>query len=227
VTVRDATSADVDEMTDLFDRQRLAYEDYSPVFWRVAASARDAHRPFVELLVQSPGVVTLVSSEGGALIALDRGDKGWLIDDFAVPGDELWPTTGVELLCAALDRISRPVTVVAAHRHEAKRAALRAAGLQLDEEWWVRPPDAPTEDAADGDHTATLVAAPPVYDPGGPVLMTETVAADTQAVDGLLAHGARQGAAIVVVPVAAADATRRALLAERDFSIASEWYSMR
>src|SRR3954469_9256402 len=132
MTVRDATGTDVGSMTDLFDRQRLQHEAFSPVFWRVAANARNAHRAFIELLVQSRGVLTLVSSAGGALIALDRGDKGWLIDDFAVPRDELWPTTGFELLRAALDRIGRPVTVVVAHRDGAKRAVLRQAGLQLD-----------------------------------------------------------------------------------------------
>jgi hypothetical protein len=227
MTVRDATGTDVDSMADLFDRKRLEQEAFSPVFWRVAANARNAHRAFIELLVQSPDVLTLVSAEGGALIALDRGDKGWLIDDFAVPTPELWPTTGVELLRVALDRIGRPVTVVVAHRDDAKRAALRQAGLQLDEEWWVRPADAPVGDTAHQGHTAALIAAPPVYDPGGPVLMTESVAPDIQAVDGLLAHGAREGAAIVVVPVSATDEIRRGLLADRGFAIASEWYGVR
>jgi hypothetical protein len=214
-------------MVELFHGQRLRYEAFSPVFWRVAADDRNRHRPFVELLVQSPEVVTLVAG-GGAAIALDRGRAGWLVDDFAVAEDDAWPTTGAALLDAVRRRVAGSLTVVCAWRHEAKRAVLRAAGLTPYEAWWVRVPT----DPGDGDGkplpvsgtVADLVPAPPVYDPGGPALVVRELPATGAAVAAVLGRAAAEGAAVVVVPVAAGDRDRIDLLRVAGFTVASDWF---
>jgi hypothetical protein len=219
---------DLDAMVDVFHRQRLRYEAFSPVFWRVAADDRARHRPFVELLVRSPDVVTLVA-DGGAAIAVDRGAAGWLVDDFAVPADDDWPTTGAALLDAVRRRVTGALTVVCAGRHEAKRAVLRAAGLIPCEAWWVREAaDARAGGAGVGPPVdgavADLVPAPPVYDPGGPALLVRALPVTDGAVAAVLGRAAAQGAAVVVVPVAAGDEERADLLAGAGFAVASVWY---
>jgi hypothetical protein len=54
-----------------------------------------------------------------------------------------WPTTGVELLRAALAEAGRrgavQAVVVTAHLDEPERQALRACGLEIASEWWVTP----------------------------------------------------------------------------------------
>jgi hypothetical protein len=54
-----------------------------------------------------------------------------------------WPTTGVQLLRAALaeagQRGAVQAVVVTAHLDEPKRQALRACGLEVASEWWVTP----------------------------------------------------------------------------------------
>ncbi len=177
------------------------------------------------MLINNPEVVTLVAADGGALIAFDRGEKGWLIDDFAVP-DDAWPKTGVALLRAAIERIGATVTVVCAHRDEAKRDALRQFGLQLREEWWVRPANGADEsvDESTADFSAKIISAPPVYDPGGPVLMSDALAATPRAIDELLAFGSAKDVAVMVVSARAHDLALRTLLNGRGFTLTSEWY---
>jgi hypothetical protein len=225
--VRDATPADLDAMVELFHRQRRRYAAFAPVFWRVAADDRDRHRPFLDLLVQAPEVVSLVA-DGGAAIAVDRGPGGWLVDDFAVADDDAWPTTGVTLLDAVRRRVAGPLTVVCAQRHEAKGAVLRAAGLTVHEAWWVGvPPGGAGAGPACPETPGTvadLVPAPPVYDPGGPALLVRHLPPVAGAPAGVLGRAGAEGAAVVVVPVAAGDHERIDLLAGHGFTVASVWY---
>ncbi len=166
-----------------------------------------------------------MASDGGALIAFDRGEKGWLIDDFAVT-DDAWPTTGSALLRSALDRLGANLTVVCGQRDEPKRDARRQFGLQIHEEWWVRSPNPSAEptDSSTADFSANVISAPPDYDPGGSILMTDVVGATAQAVDGLVAFEATQRVAVIVVTVSAHDRVRRELLSTRGFTVVSEWY---
>lgn len=41
--LRVATQDDVGVIADLIQEKRLQYENYQPIFWRVAPSARDNH----------------------------------------------------------------------------------------------------------------------------------------------------------------------------------------
>ena len=85
----------------------------------------------------------------------------------------------------------------------------------------------------DGFLIATLVPAPPVYDPGGKTCNIDDfcVAGDSdweQLGKALLDEAMREmkarGAVQTVVVCGHLDATKRAMLAEEGFTIASEWY---
>jgi hypothetical protein len=107
-------------------------------------------------------------------------------------------------------------------------------GLQLAEQWWVstlsalgaqRPTprryEAPRR--IDGSGFSGLSgSAPPVYDPGGPVLLAERLGDETGAAD-LTGEAIRLGAILLVVPVRPATARAREL-AGCGWSVASDWY---
>ncbi len=113
---------------------------------------------------------------------------------------------------------------MSSHRDDAKREVVSASGLRVWQKWWVRAADDDARpDAPMADFSADVVAAPPVYDPGGPVLMVRSFAATANAVDGLVAFGGDRDVAVVVVPVTVPD-PRRDLLRRHGFHIASEWY---
>lgn len=72
---------------------------------------------------------------------------------------------------------------------------------------------------------AILVAAPPVYDPGGPVCLIE----DWRENEALLAEAeqaaAARGAVLARVICTHADEDRAQMLAQRGYTVASEWYT--
>lgn len=125
------------------------------------------------------------------------------------PCEGTWADDGLALLSSAWDRLSAKglldLRVVSAQADELKVAMLVAIGLRLVEQWWVKPieaRDAPGVPAGrvDGPGFSGLLGpAPPVYDPGGPVLL-----ADCVAVDGDLAviedEAARMGSVLVLIP---------------------------
>lgn len=127
-TVRDATEADVDVMVELFHRERLQYQEHSPVFWRVAANDRQSHRPFLAMLVDSPDVVTLVAG-GGALIALDRGP--------VLMTEQVGLTAGAVsgLLAFGVENDVAVVVVPVAADDDIRRTLLRDHGFGVASEW--------------------------------------------------------------------------------------------
>jgi hypothetical protein len=83
----------------------------------------------------------------------------------------------------------------------------------------------------DGYAVGTLETAPPVYNPGGPVLLVGDFAADRtdEAVGAALLEavgrcGHERGAVLTAVVAGHADEGRRRLLADRGFRQASQWY---
>ena len=135
-------------------------------------------------------------TEHGFAIATDDGTR-WLVDDMVVEPARHW-----------LDERERT-------------AAARAAGLEPAEEWWLRDLAGPAGGSTPGaapevtvpGAEGRLVPAPPVYDPGGPVLLVTRVdsAAALRAV-GVAA--VRRGARVVVVSVAPGDRATGAVVRE-------------
>ena len=169
-------SAWVPAVALLFAAARAEYQKYSPVLWRPAADPLDRHTLLVDHLIDDPDTIALVE-EGcdGALIGTPRGD-GYLIDDFTVRPPAQWSGLGRQLLRAFLAAIETGsvVTVVSAQRDIPKVSMLSEENVALAREWWTVELAAQVKSvhAADGNQ-AEIIEAPPVYDPGGPVAMTQ------------------------------------------------------
>ncbi|HLO04418.1 MAG TPA: hypothetical protein VK191_15010 [Symbiobacteriaceae bacterium] len=87
-----------------------------------------------------------------------------------------------------------------------------------------------TEGRVDGFVIARIVPSPPVYAPGGPTCSIDDFVAPWPApgndlLEAAIAWAKEQGAAQVVVVTAEKDEAKRAMLAESDLSIASEWWT--
>jgi hypothetical protein len=145
-------AADVNAMTGLAGARREQYAEYQPVFWRPAANAEQAHRPYLARLVEDEEVITLVSEDSGRFTGFviaaivgapgvyDPGGRTCQIDDFAVAADR-WATAGPLLLRSAIElaaeRGAVQAVVVTGHLDQPKRDALRSCGLSIASEWWV------------------------------------------------------------------------------------------
>jgi len=213
------------------EARRSRYAAYSPVFWRPAAGARELHVAFLAAMVAADGVDAF-RTENGLVIAQRRGNECF-VDDFAVAGDERWPVEGRDLLLAAWGRQSAggatTARVVTARLDEPKVALLLDVGLVVGEEWWVKPLTPPT--AGDTSHlpierpglTAVKTAAPPVYDPGGPVMLVREVAGPDQ-LPALEATALEHGAVLAIVPAGPGDRALTAALAAAAYEVASQFY---
>ncbi len=139
--------------------------------------------------------------------------------------------------------------VVTAHADEDKSRMLARLSLELADQWWVRKlRPAPQPGPAPGPlasqpHSASqpgpvrpprpatrvdgagfsgiLGPAPPVYDPGGPVLLVEHLAEDAD-LAAIEAETAGLGAVLLIVP--AAPGQPPAGLDRPGWSVASDWY---
>lgn len=163
VTVRAATTDDLDAVVDLAAATRAGYAVHQPVFWRPAPDARGAHRTYLAGQITDDRVISLVATEpdrgrvdgaeavvGFAVGVLhpappvyDPGGPTCTVDDFTVDDPERWATTGVDLLRAVRARAAargaaQVVIVVGAHDHP-KQAALAATGLTAASQWWTAP----------------------------------------------------------------------------------------
>lgn len=159
-TVRPAVQADVDGIAALSAARRQSYEHHQPMFWRQADDAAVRHHAYLQGLVDDPEHIVLVARNGGTVsgFVVGRlvgsppvyapGGLTCLVDDFAVAGDDDWPTLGVallrELARGARERGAIQAVVVSGRHDEPKRRALAAAGLSVASEWWVGPLDGVT-----------------------------------------------------------------------------------
>lgn len=230
MVIEELTAGDVAWAADLMERRRQEYARYSPVFWHPAADVTDLHARYLRRQIESEANVGL-RTEHGFIISESREAEGF-VDDFAVDRHGSWDREGAALLIAACERLAarhglHMVRVVTAHADLGKSRMLGNLSLQLVEQWWVRELGRSSEHAPPGrvegpGFTGILGPAPPVYDPGGPVFIVESIAdnADAAAIEG---HAAALGAVLAVVP-ASPDSARAADLLKRSWSVASDWY---
>jgi hypothetical protein len=212
--------------------RRQEYAAYSPVFWRPAADPVPGHTGFLARQIAADDVVAL-RTDRGFVVGQIRGSGGG-IDDFAVTEPELWATHGRALLDAAMGQMhargAAEVQVVTAQKDLPKSAMLRDAGLALVNQWWVKALAAgadslePGRRSGDG-FSGILGAAPPVYDPGGPVFLVQSLE-DSASVDAVEAAAAEWGAVLAVIPAAPGGA-RPGELSAAGFEVASDWYLSR
>jgi hypothetical protein len=178
-------------------------------------------------VIAAPHTIAL-RSDGGFLIAELRGPEV-LIDDFAVTGKGSWPADGAWLLDAAWEQAAaagaRTARVVTAAADGPKVALLASAGLALASQWWVKPitpvgPPAPAGRVRGTGFAGRLGPTPPVYDPGGPVLLNDDLPGGGS-LAAMEAGAAAMGAVLAIVPAAPDEQE----LAQRGWTVASRWYA--
>jgi hypothetical protein len=227
--VRAMAARDVEWAALVMDQRRQVYARYSPVFWRPARDAAGVHARFLARQIAAPQFIAL-RTDDGFLIAELRGSEV-LIDDFAVTGEDRWPADGAGLLASAWGQATaagaRTARVVTAAADGPKVALLVSAGLAPASRWWVKPvtPIGPPARAGRVQGTGfagRLGPAPPVYDPGGTVLLTDDLPgrASLAAVE---AGAAAMGAVVAIVP-AAPGAADEQQLTQRGWTVASQWH---
>lgn len=216
--VRPLTPAGAGWAAEVLARRRAALVPHAPVYWRPAADAVARHRDFLASVLGAGGGIGFRTEDG--LMIATRGPRGWTVDDAWVPPDR-WERDGAALwdrtIAGTGDGAVRFVCPVA----EPERTAFaRRRGLAPATSWWHAevPPvpgpgaSAPRVDGSD----ARLVPAPPVYDPGGPILFLRDVR-DVAAVARSRAEAARCGAPLVVVDQPAGAGELGRALAEHRF----------
>jgi hypothetical protein len=222
---RPLTTDDLDWMLDLIEPRRRELAEHAPHFWRPAPDARELHGRFLGNQIGRPGTVAL-RTDHGFIVAGPRGD-GYVVDDFLVDSDDRWPTDGAALVRTAAGgksvRIVCPV-------HELGRYRLaKSLGLTVAESWWTHDLEpagasgsAPEQISVDGT-TGRLLPAPPVYAPGGPVLILSAVTSLAS-----LAEAERRAAAagcpVAVVPQRSDDLSRAQLLTSAGYRRTTDYY---
>lgn len=210
--------------------RRALYATYSPVFWRPRPGVTAQHAGFLARLAHDPANIALRTGHG-FIIAQRRGREGF-VDDFAVDADDRWVTDGDALLSETWRRLRSDevstMRVVTAQADRPKVQMLIACGLRLIEQWWVRP----VNPASDGEvqpgrvdragFSGLLGPAPPVYDPGGPVLLVDRIDPDACS-DQIADTAAGMGAVLAIVPAEPGSTLARELEVG-EWSVASEWY---
>ncbi|MDN5726552.1 MAG: hypothetical protein L0G99_11570 [Propionibacteriales bacterium] len=223
--VRDLTAEDLDWVLDLSEARRRRLASYAPRFWNPADNARTRHATFLGDQIDNPEIRSLRTDHGFVFAAPGRI---MIIDDLAVADEALWPTEGVALLRrAGGDSLVRVVCPVPEPR---RRDAVRSLGLELAESWWTKNLASSTRIIPyENRHlrvpgaAGKLVTAPPVYSPGGPVLLITE--ADGVAAMAELEHQATvRGARVAVVSQPGADVPDGAALREAGYTRTSDFH---
>lgn len=221
-------AADARWAAEVMEARRRIYATYSPTFWRPACDVVDLHAGFLARQLAEPTNAGF-RTDHAFVIGQLRSEEGF-VDDYAIDQWGDWATDGRALLLTVWEALLRMgatrMRVVTAKLDVDKVAMVLAASLQLVEEWWVKEltPTAPAGTAgrvSGSCFTGILGPAPPVYDPGGPVLLAHPApGADLEALE---AEGADLGAVLGVVPASPRSELQKCL-EQRSWAVASQWY---
>ena len=213
VAVRSLAPGDLDWVVDLVARRGAERESFAPRFWRRAPDARRVHARYLGSLIDDPAV-SAMRTEHTFAFGLRR--PGFLlIDDAGAEPAHRWAVEGAALLrrLAGASRVRLVCPVP-----EPQRTALAVdLGLTCAETWWHRDLAERSSDVPIGEPLRTrgaigrLVPAPPVYAPGGPVLLV-TEFRERRALAEMEREAASRGAAVIVVAQAPGDGRREELL---------------
>ena len=227
--VRPLTAADLDWVVGLTRSRRERLAPHAPRFWRPAADAAQRHRAYLANLIDDPSA-TALRTDHGYLVAV-TSDRRRVVDDMVV-AEDAWPEEGVALLEHLLADGGRVRFVVPVFER-ARRDAAEAVGLVPATAWWHR--DLPVVRVTrDGGRvqldapgaSGRLVPAPPVYDPGGSVLLvTDLDSAD--ALTAIESEAAERGATVSVVSVRPDDLMRELLLVGAGHVLTTLFYERR
>jgi hypothetical protein len=225
VAVRSLVADDLDWIVDLATRRGEQRQSFAARFWRRAPDARRVHARYLSSLIEDPAVPAMRTDHTFAF-AMNRPGL-LLVDDAAAERADQWATEGAALLRRLVGesrvRFVCPVP-------EPDRTALAVElGLRRAETWWhrdlaERPSDFQNDESllvrgAQGH----LAAAPPVYAPGGPVLLV-TQFHDRRALAEIEQKAASRGAAVSVVTQAPEDGVREELLLSIGYRRTCDFY---
>lgn len=140
--LRRAVAADVPRLLELGEAKRREYQTYSPTFWRISATPREAFAPFVQSQIEKSEHVALVHEENWEVDGYLIANRDGYVDDYMVASPNLWPTVGAGLLTAASWQLRRrgieTLLVVCGRGDGPKRTALMSLGLRSTRKWYVR-----------------------------------------------------------------------------------------
>lgn len=224
--VRSVTQSDLDWVLDVGAARRGRIANHAPTFWRPAPQAREASRRFLGSQIDNPDVLS-IRTDRAFLFGAERGGLR-VVDDMAVEDLSGWDTEGQQLLRAAGERDDVRF-VCPVPEPERTRTALDL-GMINAETWWHRDLDPGGQFTESDDPsvrvegaTGRLVPAPPVYAPGGPVLLVFQV--DGAEALGAIEHeAAGLGATVSVVTQRPADAELAALLTEAAYVRTTDFF---
>lgn len=169
--VREMTPDDIDWAVEVLARRRAFLVPHAPVYWRPAADASERHREFLTYVITDGGGVGYRTDDG--LIIAAPGRQGWTIDDAWVPADR-WSDEGLALWTSTLERAGDVRFVCPVFEPE-RASFARDRGLVLANSWWHLEVSPNRGEAELAGATVTVVPAPPVYDPGGPIMFVSDV----------------------------------------------------
>ena len=148
-----------------------------------------------------------------------------------VAAPTLWKSVGLALLQhvayeAASAGATKAIVVSGSRAVDAPKADfLIGFGLVCEAEWWVKRIE-PTrgEPVAKKGFDAIVGPAPPVYEPGGLTCLATDIESP-RALQRLERFAAASEAVVVIVPTLASRDDLRRELRDRDYVVASEWYT--
>ncbi len=226
VPVRSLVADDLDWVVDLAARCGEQRQSFAPRLWRRVPDARRIHAGYLMSLIEDPDVPAMRTDHVFAFAIRRPGFV--LVDDAAAECADRWAGEGRALLRHLVGgsrvRVVCPVP-------EPQRAALAAdLGLSCAESWWHRDLSAGRSRAyRTGGSLQTrgaegrLVEAPPVYAPGGLVLLV-TEFHDRKALAEIERQAASRGAAVSVVTQAPGDVVSEELLPLIGYRRTCEFY---
>jgi hypothetical protein len=154
VTIRPASAADVQAMTQAMADKRRQLEMFEPVMWRPSEAAAQMTPAFFTHQVAQPNVVARVAESGGRFLGFvigviqdappvfSPGGKTVLIDDFVVTEGAHADEAASALLDAVMSegraRGAVQLIAVAAARDERAVRWLEGKKLHVASQWWTR-----------------------------------------------------------------------------------------
>ena len=224
---RQLTMADLTWVVDLASARRERITPFAPRFWKPAPNARELHAAFLSSLIDSPEVIS-VRTDKGFLFGMPHNDL-LLVDDMALQDDSDWPTDGRVLLRWAGE--IGPLRFVCPVPEEPRTSTASAVGLAKVESWWHRDLEPGADRLPEGgdpvlivdEAQGRLVPAPPVYAPGGPVLLVTQVTSP-DSLTGIERAAAQRGAYVSVVTHQHRDEQLAELLTSAGYKRTTDYY---
>lgn len=178
--VRALELEDLEWVENVFQRRRERLRPHGRVYWAPAADAKRLHLSYLAAFLESADAVGF--TDGSSVILAERRPDGWLVDDAEV-AEGAWGPAGAALWAAMVDgHAGERVRFVVPVYEEPRREFARSRGLKVAETWWLRELRGNGgESGIEVDLRGTAgvtVPAPPIYEPGGPVLFVDRAAGD-------------------------------------------------